>query len=53
MSKCFYIMLSSQLIGNVAVVIMAKDQILNLDNNNNNLQVLAWILLSWVSIPLV
>ena len=44
---CVYITVSSQFIGNVPVVYMAKDQLL--DMSDEGMQVLGWIVLSWVA----
>jgi Na+/H+ antiporter NhaD/arsenite permease-like protein len=41
-----YTIIGSQLVGNVAVILMAEDEVNDLDDNT---QLLAWVLLSWVS----
>ena len=42
----FYILISSQFVGNVAVVIILSEDILRLDERT---QVFAWIIIAWVS----
>ena len=43
---CLYTIIGSQLVGNVAVILMAEGEVSDLDDNT---QRFGWLLLSWVS----